>query len=146
MLNGKAIGTFGELHPAVAAAFDFSDVVVLAAEIDLDALLAGASEMHRVRSLPTTPPVLQDIAFVVKDEVTAAQAEAVIRKAGGGLLKDARLFDVYTGEPVPAGHKSLAYSLVYQTDERTLTDKEAASTHAKIVKAVERELGAALRA
>jgi phenylalanyl-tRNA synthetase beta chain len=146
VVNGKVIGTFGELHPAVAAAFDFADSVVLAAEIDLDALLEGASEMHRVRSLPTTPPVLQDIAFVVKDEVTVAQAEAVIRKAGGALLKDARLFDVYTGEPVPSGHKSLAYSLVYQTDERTLTDKEAASTHAKIVKAVERELSAALRA
>jgi phenylalanyl-tRNA synthetase beta chain len=119
---------------------------VLAAELDLDALLAATDELHRVRALPQQPPIYQDIALVVAEATTAAQVEAVIRKAGGGLLKGVQLFDVYTGDPVPAGHKSLAYSLVYQTDERTLTDKEVASVHSKIVKLCERELGATLRA
>jgi phenylalanyl-tRNA synthetase beta chain len=62
------------------------------------------------------------------------------------LLKDVRLFDVYSGDPIPAGSKSLAYNLVYQTDERTLTDAEVAKAHQKIVKAAERESGATLRA
>jgi phenylalanyl-tRNA synthetase beta chain len=145
-VDGKAIGVLGELHPMVAARFGFEGETVLAAELDLDPLLERANPLHKVRPLPTLPPVLQDIALVVRDATTAAEVEAVIRKAGGGLLKGVTLFDVYVGDPVPAGHKSLAYSLVYQTDERTLTDKEVASVHAKIVKLCERELGATLRA
>ena len=72
--------------------------------------------------------------------------EAVIVKAGGNLLKSVTLFDVYRGDPIPAGQKSLAYNLVYQTDDKTLKDEEVASVHKKIVKAAERELGAKLRA
>jgi phenylalanyl-tRNA synthetase beta chain len=89
--------------------------------------------------------VLQDIALVMNDEIEAARVEAVIRKAGGDLLKGLTLFDVYRGDPIPEGHKSLAYSLVYRADDRTLTDKEVAMVHQKIVKTVERELGAKLR-
>ncbi len=146
LLNGQAAGVFGELHPLVGLAFGFEDASVQVAELDLDAILAQADPLHGVEPLPLTPPVYQDIAFIVRETVTAAQAEAVIRKAGGALLKGVRLFDVYTGDPVPAGHKSLAYNLVYQTDERTLTDKEVAAVHAKIVKLCERELEAQLRA
>lgn len=140
------IGVFGELHPLVSAAFGLEDAPVLAAEFDLDTLLAHAQEMYAVQPLPVTPPVLQDIALVVRQETTAAEVEAVIVRAGGDLLKRARLFDVYQGDPIPAGHKSLAYSLTYQTDERTLTDKEVARVHDKIVRTAERELGARLRA
>ncbi len=83
---------------------------------------------------------------MVKADIPAAEVEAVIWKAGGDLLKGVRLFDVYAGDPIPAGHRSLAYNLTYQTDEKTLTDKEVASVHKRIVKATERELGAQLRA
>jgi phenylalanyl-tRNA synthetase beta chain len=83
---------------------------------------------------------------VVNESTPAAEVERVITRAGGNLLKDVRLFDVYRGEPIPTGQKSLAYSLTYQTDERTLTDKEVARVHEKIVKSAERELGAKLRA
>jgi phenylalanyl-tRNA synthetase beta chain len=89
---------------------------------------------------------LQDIALIVNENTPTAQVEAVIREAGGDLLKDVRLFDVYQGESIPAGHKSLAYSLTYQTDERTLTDEEVARVHARIVRTAERQLGAKLRA
>lgn len=140
------IGVFGELHPLVSAAFGLEDAPVLAAEFNLDKLLTHAQEMYAVQPLPVTPPVLQDIALVVKQETTAAEVEAVIVRAGGDLLRRARLFDVYQGDPIPAGHKSLAYSLTYQTDERTLTDKEVARVHDKIVRTAERELGAKLRA
>jgi phenylalanyl-tRNA synthetase beta chain len=146
MIDGREIGTFGELHPLVARAFELDAAPVFVAEFDLDALLAVAPPFFSVKELPITPPVLQDVALVVKDEIAAADVEAAIRRAGGDLLKQVTLFDVYRGDPIPAGHKGLAYSLVYQTDERTLTDKEVASVHARIVKAVERELGAKLRA
>ncbi|HYO89621.1 MAG TPA: phenylalanine--tRNA ligase subunit beta [Candidatus Limnocylindrales bacterium] len=139
------LGVFGELHPQVAAAFDLGETRVLAADLDLEALLVRSSDLYAVHGLPTMPPVLQDIALVVDDAKTNAEVEAVIRKAGGGLLKDVRLFDVYRGGSVPAGKKSLAYSLTYQTDDRTLTDKEVAKVQEKIVRVTERELGAALR-
>lgn len=145
-IDGQAMGVFGELHPAVAAAFDYEGTTVLAAELDLEALLAASDPLHRIRALPVTPSVYQDVALVVRDEVSAAEVERVIRMIGGKLLRSAALFDVYTGDPVPTGHRSLAYALAYGTDERTLTDKEVAALHAKIVKACERELGATLRA
>jgi phenylalanyl-tRNA synthetase beta chain len=144
-INGKAIGSFGELHPLVAQAFDLTETPILLAEFDLDALLDEVENNHPVTALPTTPPVLQDIALVVNVDTSAAAVEAVIVKAGGNLLKSVRLFDVYQGDPIPEGQKSLAYNLVYQAD-RTLEDKEVAVVHKKIVKAAERELGAKLRA
>lgn len=144
--KGTEIGVFGEVHPLVARAFELTTAPVLLAEFDLDALLEHADDRHAVRPLPVTPPVLQDIALVVSDETPAAAVEAVIFQAGGDLLKGVRLFDVYRGAPIPAGHKSLAYNLVYQTDDRTLNDKEVAKVHQRIVKAAERELGAKLRA
>jgi phenylalanyl-tRNA synthetase beta chain len=145
-VQGTPIGVFGELHPLVAHAFNLTGVPLLAAELDLDALLDFVSELHQVEPLPVTPPVLQDIALVVPEQTTAAEVETVIWRAGKPLLKDVRLFDLYQGDPIPTGHKSLAYNLTYQTDERTLTDAEVAKAHQKIVKATERELGAKLRA
>ncbi|MCC6800779.1 MAG: phenylalanine--tRNA ligase subunit beta, partial [Anaerolineae bacterium] len=88
----------------------------------------------------------QDIALVVKRDVAAADLEAVIREAGGDLLEDVRLFDVYEGDPIPAGQKSLAYSLTYRAPDRTLTDKEVAKAHERIARAAQKRLGAELRA
>lgn len=141
------IGVMGDLHPVVARNFELTEAPVLAAEFDLDALLARVNyQRFSLQALPTTPPVYQDIALVVKDTTPAADVEAVIWQAGGDLLKAVRLFDVYAGDPIPSGHKSLAYNLTYQTDEKTLTDKEVARVHRKIVKATETQLGAQLRA
>lgn len=145
VIDGQTIGTFGELHPLVTANFELEGPV-FAAEIALDPLLKQVNALHTIQALPLTPPVLQDIALVVSEATTAAQVEDVIRKGGGDLLKGVRLFDVYTGDPIPAGHKSLAYSLTYQTDDRTLTDKEVAKVQERIVRFCERELGAKLRA
>jgi phenylalanyl-tRNA synthetase beta chain len=144
-INGVSIGAFGELHPLVARAFDLPETPILVAEFDLDALLDQVEDLHKTSALPTMPPVLQDIALVVGEETPAAAVEAAIWKAGGDLLRDVRLFDVYRGDPIPAGHKSLAYSLTYQAFDRTLTDTEVAKVHQRIVKACERELSAKLR-
>ncbi|HVU11652.1 MAG TPA: phenylalanine--tRNA ligase subunit beta [Phototrophicaceae bacterium] len=139
------IGVFGEVHPLVAQAFDLSDAPLLLAEFDLDALLSFVPDVVKIRPLTVTPPVLQDIALVVKGEITGAQVEAVIKKAGGDLLKEVALFDVYQGDPIPAGYQSLAYHLTYQTDARTLTDQEVATVHQRIVRTLKRELEAELR-
>lgn len=146
LVNGQKIGAFGELHPLVARAFELEGAGVLVADIDLDALLSHVELMYRVRALPVTPAVLEDIALVVSESVNAADVEAVIRQAGGDLLKSVTLFDVYRGEQIGAGNKSLAYSLVYQTDERTLTDKDVAALRKKIIKSAEARVGAKLRA
>lgn len=140
-----ALGHFGELHPLVAQAFELTAAPVLVAELDLDALLNIARPTHPVQPLPVTPPVLEDIALIVPETLTNAEVEAIIVRAGGYLLKSVQLFDVYTGSPIPAGHRSLAYNLVYQTDDKTLTDKEVAKVRARIVKAAETQLGAQLR-
>jgi phenylalanyl-tRNA synthetase beta chain len=141
----RVLGVIGELHPQVADGYKLSAAPVLVAELDLDAVLAAARENHSVQALPVTPPILQDLALVVKQDTTAAAIEAVIRKAGGALLRDVRLFDVYVGDPIPAGFKNVAYSLTYQTNDRTLTDKEVTSVQTRIIKAAERELGAQFR-
>jgi len=127
------------------AAFELEGAA-LAADFDLAAIISLMNELYPAQPLPLTPAVQQDVALVVKEETTNAEVEAVIRKAGGGLMKSVALFDVYRGDPVPTGYKSLAYSVVYQTDERTLTEAEANKIREKIVKLAERELGAALRA
>jgi phenylalanyl-tRNA synthetase beta chain len=145
-VKGIALGSFGQLHPLVAAAYKLDHANVFVAELDLAALLVAAQANHRIEALPTTPPVLQDIAVVVAERISAAQAEAVIRANGGDLLRGVRLFDVYQGDAVPAQHKSLAYSLTYQAEGKTLTDKEVASVQTRILKALERELGAQQRA
>jgi phenylalanyl-tRNA synthetase beta chain len=140
----RKLGTFGELHPLVARNFELKGAV-LVAEIDLDALLDASHTDFSVRGLPITPAIYEDIALVVPDSTPADDVVKVIREAGGDLLKDVTLFDVYRGKSIPEGTKSLAYSLTYQTDERTLKDKEVATLRNKIVKAAEKRLGAQLR-
>ena len=117
----------------------------LAAALDMQALLAATPPVHTSWALPTHPPVLEDIAIIVDDNVTGEQIESVIRQGGGKLLAGVRLFDIYYGEQIGAGKKSLAYSLTYQAEDRTLTDKDAAKIRNKIVKNLERVLNAQLR-
>ncbi|HJZ57381.1 MAG TPA: hypothetical protein VKE74_20600, partial [Gemmataceae bacterium] len=82
--------------------------------------------------IPTTPPAKRDIAVIVPADTPAETVLAELRAAGGELLADAALFDVYSGESIPAGTKSLAFALVYQAPDRTLTDKEIEKAHQKV--------------
>jgi phenylalanyl-tRNA synthetase beta chain len=144
-LRGARIGVVGEIHPLVREAYDLKAPVV-AAEIDLETLIADLPRVDKIASIPTQPAVYQDIALIVSEAMPASTVEATIRAAGGDLLRDASLFDVYRGDPIPPGQKSLAYALTYQAEDRTLTDAEVAKVHQQIVKATERQLGAVLRA
>ena len=142
----EPLGVLGQLHPAVVEAFDMpGNAAVLAAELDLERLMTHVPDAFRVRPVPRFPAVRQDIALVVDEDIPADRVQAAIREAGGRLLADARLFDVYRGEQIGPGKKSLAYTLTFQADDRTLTDKEVAKQQARIVRALEEKLGARLR-
>jgi phenylalanyl-tRNA synthetase beta chain len=140
---GQAIGVLGELHPVVAQKYGFS-APVLVADLDLDVLQSIAPD-YQLKQVPAFPPILEDIAVIVDENVPAAQVEALIRQTGGKSVSSVRLFDLYRGDQVGAGKKSLAYSLAYQAPDKTLTDAEAAAIRNKIVKRLEQELGARLR-
>jgi phenylalanyl-tRNA synthetase beta chain len=118
---------------------------VLAADFNLDTLLTQAADMHVVRGVPRFLPVQQDIAVIVDETISADQVEALVVQTGKPLLTKVRLFDLFRGEQIGAGKKSLAYSLTFQADDRTLTDQDAAKQQQKIVQRLERELGAKLR-
>jgi phenylalanyl-tRNA synthetase beta chain len=112
---------------------------------DLEALMAAVTERFSLETVPDYPPVLEDIAVVVDEATEASEVERVIYRAGGELLEDVRLFDFYRGEQIGVGKKSLAYSLVYQSPERTLTDEQVAEVRQRIIGALAQELDAELR-
>ena len=143
--EGAAIGWAGELAPAVCAAFDLPARSV-AFEFDADALCAAARPGgFDVRPVLTPPAAKEDIALVVDAGVTAGELEGVVREAAGPLLEDLRLFDVYTGEQVAEGRKSLAFALRLR-GEATLTAEETARVRKRVLKAARKAFGAELRA
>jgi phenylalanyl-tRNA synthetase beta chain len=145
LLGEQVLGVIGELHPLVKGNYDFGESPVLAGEFDLDSILKHLDPGYVTAPVPVYPPVLEDIAVIVDEAVPAAQIEAVIRQAGGKLLAGVRLFDIFHGEQIGSGKKSLAYSLTYQAPDRTLTDSDAAQLRQRIIRWLEQELGARLR-
>jgi phenylalanyl-tRNA synthetase beta chain len=141
----SVVGTMGELHPMVREAFGLPAQPVCALEFDLDKLLAAWGSARTMTPFSAHPPVYEDLAIVVNEAVPAGQVEGLIAQTGRPLVRSVVLFDVYQGEQIAAGRKSLAYRLTYQADDRTLTDKEVAKLRAKIVRRLERELDATLR-
>ncbi|MBN1313487.1 MAG: phenylalanine--tRNA ligase subunit beta [Anaerolineae bacterium] len=146
VIGGTIAGTLGELHPLVRKAFELPEQPVLIAELDLGVLIGVAGDRHVVEAISTYPAIYQDIAVVMNEDVPAADIEAAIREAGGWMLVTARLFDVYRGEQIGVGKKSLAYALTFQAPDRTLKDKDADKQRNKIVRTLEAKFGAKLRA
>jgi phenylalanyl-tRNA synthetase beta chain len=146
VLSGEQVlGVFGELHPMVQEHYEFEALPVLAAELDADLLVALSRVEFEHQPLSNYPAMVEDIAVIVPEEVSAAALEAAIHQAGGKLLVNVRLFDLYRGEKLGLGKKSMAYQLTYQAFDRTLNDKDAATIRNRIVRALEREFGAVLR-
>lgn len=144
LLDDRAVGFIGELHPKVADNYGISDRVYLG-ELDLDLLLRETNIEIKYKALPRYPAVTRDLALVIKKEITAGQVLDKIKSAGGKLLEEVSLFDIYEGKQVADGYKSLAYSLTYRASDRTLKDQEVNQVHSKIVAALESDLGARLR-
>jgi phenylalanyl-tRNA synthetase beta chain len=126
----RKLGWVGELHPLVARAWDLDAAVGF--EIDLDALAELAPGAAAYRPIPAFPAVLQDVAAVVGEHVSAADVEAAVRAGGGELLRATRVFDVYRGAPLAEGEKSIALRLEFRADDRTLTDDEVKALRAEI--------------
>jgi phenylalanyl-tRNA synthetase beta chain len=145
MAGERQLGVIGELHPQVRAKYDLPSTPLLAGDFNLEAILDSASARYDVSPVPAFPPVLEDLAVIVDEDLPAEKIEAAIRAAGGKMVTDLRLFDVYRGDQVGAGKKSLAYSLTYQATDRTLTDAEAAKIRQRIIRQLELDLGAKLR-
>jgi phenylalanyl-tRNA synthetase beta chain len=143
--EGEPVGWIGELHPLVARTYDLDDAAA-AFEVDLDRLVTHADAVPTYRDLTSFPALRQDIAVAVADDVPAAAVLAVIRRAGGDLLSDARVFDVYRGEQVGEGRTSLALALQFRAPDRTLSDEDVAPLRDRIVDALKQDLGGELRA
>jgi phenylalanyl-tRNA synthetase beta chain len=144
LVDGEPAGWLGEIHPSVAARWDLERVAGF--EVDLDAVIAAADALPHYRDLTSFPELRQDIAVVVGDDVPAASVIAIVRSAGAPLVASAKVFDVYTGEQVGAGRKSLALHLRFRAPDRTLTDEDVAPVREAIVAALAAEVGGELRA
>jgi phenylalanyl-tRNA synthetase beta chain len=138
------VGHAGELHPRVTEALGLP-VRACAMELRLDDLFEAAIPTVTAMPLATMPVAKEDIALVVPVDVPAAEVEAAIRAGAGDLLESARLFDVYTGEQVAPGHKSLAYALRFRATDRTLTDLEIAAARQGAIDSASAATGAVLR-
>ncbi len=143
VVDGRVVGHAGELHPRVCAALELPPRTSVM-ELDLDALPAAGVPVGPPVS--GFPPVLLDLALVVREGVPSAQVTDALREGAGELLEALRLFDVYTGAPVPAGSRSLAYALTLRAADRTLTSEEATAVRDAAVAAAAARTGAELRA
>jgi phenylalanyl-tRNA synthetase beta chain len=142
--GGEAVrlGFIGELHPLVAGAWDLQRSAAFA--IDLGKLAALASPLVEFTAFGPFPPLRQDLAVTLPESVAAADVLAAVRAAAGALLEDVRVFDVYSGEQVGEGRRSLALALSFRALERTLTDEDIEPVRGKIVAALQ-ALGGELR-
>jgi phenylalanyl-tRNA synthetase beta chain len=145
LLDGLGIGHAGELHPGVCKAYGVPARTAVA-EIDLDALMARAVTITPAPRFSNYPVAKEDVALVVAADVPAAAVAETLREGAGELLESVRLFDLYTGEQIGEGKKSLAFALRFRAGDRTLTEAEtAAARDAAVALAVERH-GAVHRA
>ena len=140
----RLLGVLGQIHPHVAGNYGV-DAELYAAELRFDALYESKGSQPLYQPLPKFPAVTRDIAVVCDASVTVGELEDAIRKGAKGLLKDAALFDIYTGTGIAPGKKSVAFNLTLRADDRSLTAEEADADVKSILTALEQECGAVLR-
>ncbi|MCM3757416.1 phenylalanine--tRNA ligase subunit beta [Sporosarcina aquimarina] len=143
LLNGEVVGVLGQLHPSEQKKRDLKETYVT--EINLALLLAESAEALVYEQVPRYPSMSRDIALVVSKDEAAGSLMEIIQEAGGKLLKDVTVFDLYEGDKVDEGMKSLAFSLTYFDADRTLTDEEVVTRHDKVLAALKEKSGAVLR-
>ena len=144
--DGKPIGFVGELHPQVAKDYDLPPGQKACAWVlDLTALALAPPEANRFKPFSRQPAALRDLAVVVPDSLSAADALAAIREVGGDLLEKVTLFDRFSGGNLPAGHVSFGFNLVYRAPDRTLSAADVEPTQQQIMTALKDRFGAVLR-
>lgn len=144
-INRVPLGAFGELHPDVCARFDVAERT-LVVELSLAPLMSALPEKVQVADLPRLPATYIDLAVVVDEGVAASKVRDVIAGAGGPELVSVRLFDVYRGEQIERGKKSLAFALELRSEDKTMTDDDALAVRARILPALQERTGGIIRA
>ncbi|MFC5712724.1 phenylalanine--tRNA ligase subunit beta [Thalassorhabdus alkalitolerans] len=144
LLGGEHAGFIGQVHPSLKKLYDIKETYVF--QVNLQFILSFKGENLRYQTLPRYPSIGRDIALVLNEDIPAGEVKAVIRKAGGSLLRKVNLFDLYQGEHMEEGKKSLAFSLLYLDPERTLTDEEVTKVHEHVLEELKSNVGAVLRA
>lgn len=144
-VNGQKVGIMGELHPSVRAAFNLGNARISLAELDIEALVKPHWGLDPMLPISNYPQVVEDLAFEVSEEVTVRRIIDTMRATADARLVDIDLFDLYRGEPLAVGNKSVAFRLTYQSNDRPLVEKEVTYLRQRIVAAVEKETGGRLR-
>ena len=144
-LGGKLpLGELGQLLPTLAKKYDLRDAVFLA-EFNLDLLLSKRNASKSFKALPQFPSSRRDVAMLVPEAVTHDAVIQAVKQAKAAFLETVELFDVFRGKSVPEGQKSLAYAFTYRATDKTLTDAEVNSAHAKVLETLKAQLPVELR-
>jgi len=144
-VGNEHIGIFGELHPQVKQNYDFGEAAVIAADLDLEKLFKFKPQRFDASPIPSYPPIIEDLAMIAAESISSAEIVECMQNAGGFLLKQVELFDIFHGEQIGAGLKSLAYRLTYQAPNRTLTDKEIGKLRERVIAQLEKDLSVKVR-
>jgi phenylalanyl-tRNA synthetase beta chain len=140
----RPVGVLGEVHPLVQQRYDLPHRVYLC-ELDMETLFSAVPKRLAYRTISRQQELIRDLALIVDASVAAQDIQDDIVRHGGELLRSVSLFDVYTGDPIPAGKKNLSYTLVYQAADRTLKDTEANNLQESIIRILHEDFGATLR-
>lgn len=142
-LNGEGIGYLGQVHPLVAKSFDIKETYVF--EVDLESVFAAYLAEPSFKDIPRFPSVTRDIAFIMDETVHAGEVQDTIQEIGAPLVKEVSIFDVYQGEHIEEGRKSVAYRLRYQDPSRTLKDDEVDASYQEIIEKINAQFGSYVR-
>ena len=144
ILKGESLGVFGEVHPKVLENYGLKKKAYVA-ELDFDKIVENTIDNYTYKDLPKFPTMKRDFAFVMDRDVDSVELEKISKKYGKELLESFKVFDIYEGENIEEGKKSVAFSLVFRAAERTLEDAEVTEICEKIVAEIESEIKAKLR-
>ena len=144
LIGGEYVGLIGEIHPEVSEEFETPERTYVGI-IDIEPLINKTIMEVEYKQLPKHPVVTRDIAILVNNEALAGDIEQLIKESSGKIFESIKLFDVYKGKQVPEGFKSMAYSIAFRADDRTLTDDEVNKSMGKIIAALEKNFNAKLR-
>ena len=144
LAGGESIGLIGQVHPTVCQNYGL-DAGSFYAQLDVAAMQAHQGPERTFTALPRFPAVSRDVALVCREDIPVADLAATIRQAGKPYLEDVKLFDVYKGAPIPAGSKSVAFSLTLRAADQTLTEEHAAETMSAILEALAAQHGVSIR-
>ncbi len=144
-LGEGRLGILGEVHPRVREAFSLSAARVCVAELHVAPLIRQGWQVQPMKAISVYQPVVEDLAFVVAEEVTVRRLQDAIKQHGGALVVNVELFDIYRGDAIPAGHKSMAFRITYQSLDHGLSEGEIGKLRKDVIAGVEKDTGGKLR-